>query len=94
MANDPNYISSKTEDKPHIFKPPKIIKPNLWKLEEDRQSKLNKCGHCHKIQALYRCGGCRQIRYCDRECQQKHWREHQKDCNWRSNSHDNEVIFG
>lgn len=38
------------------------------------------CGECNKPNCELRCGGCRQIRYCDRVCQSRHWGQHKHHC--------------
>ncbi len=40
-----------------------------------------RCSHCGKAaQNLKKCSGCRQVRYCNAECQRAHWPQHKKDC--------------
>lgn len=43
------------------------------------------CAHCNKTEAslgrpLKQCAKCRSSQYCDRSCQQSHWKQHKKDC--------------
>lgn len=39
------------------------------------------CSYCHKvITNLLRCGKCRVIHYCSRECQKADWKEHKAVC--------------
>jgi hypothetical protein len=39
------------------------------------------CGKQHSEQhKLQLCAGCQSVRYCSKECQQAHWRQHRKDC--------------
>ncbi len=37
------------------------------------------CPVCKKSASL-KCAGCRQIFYCRRECQKKHWKKHKNEC--------------
>ena len=44
-----------------------------------------KCGGCSAVRAeeakAYSvCGGCREVHYCSRECQRKHWKTHKPEC--------------
>ena len=72
--------SVRIEARPHIFRPPRIINPQLWENEQMKQSVLCKCGYCHKILASFRCGACHKTWYCNRQCQRKHWIIHEKQC--------------
>ncbi|KAI9004961.1 Glyoxalase/Bleomycin resistance protein/Dihydroxybiphenyl dioxygenase [Hyaloraphidium curvatum] len=45
---------------------------------EDIKARL--CTSCSKPDAGLRCSRCRKTRYCDAECQRKHWPEHKKHC--------------
>ena len=48
------------------------------------------CAICHKVEVavgpvenrvtLQRCGRCRQVLYCSRDCQRAHWPRHKSDC--------------
>ena len=39
------------------------------------------CSACEKkSDALMKCRACKCVWYCDKECQNKHWKEHRKDC--------------
>ena len=46
---------------------------------------MMKCGGCSAVRAeeakAYSvCGGCREVHYCSRECQRKHWKTHKPEC--------------
>nr|VWP00492.1 Serine hydroxymethyltransferase (EC [Ganoderma boninense] len=42
---------------------------------------LYRCSWCGNPSAVLRkCGGCGKTRYCDGQCQKKHWSEHRTDC--------------
>ena len=48
------------------------------------------CAICHKVEVavgpvenrvtLQKCGQCRQVLYCSRDCQRAHWPRHKSDC--------------
>jgi hypothetical protein len=38
------------------------------------------CGHCQTSQTSAQCGRCKVTRYCSKECQRKHWKEHKLTC--------------
>ncbi|KAJ6492404.1 hypothetical protein C8R47DRAFT_1120602 [Mycena vitilis] len=44
------------------------------------------CSHCHKVNmsseecGLLRCGGCRRLVYCNKDCQKANWRNHKAMC--------------
>lgn len=42
------------------------------------------CAMCKQPESaagtLKKCGKCKKILYCDRECQKKHWKSHKKVC--------------
>jgi hypothetical protein len=38
------------------------------------------CSKCGKPDATARCGGCKDISYCNRECQKLDWKKHKKEC--------------
>ena len=40
----------------------------------------NVCCHCLETDAIQFCGKCRFASYCNVQCQQIHWKLHQKDC--------------
>lgn len=39
-----------------------------------------KCATCSEENASKKCSKCRQVQYCDRECQRLHWFIHKKEC--------------
>jgi len=39
----------------------------------------NRCGLCN-IESKLRCSQCQIQKYCSKECQKKHWKEHKKNC--------------
>jgi len=40
-----------------------------------------RCGNCSKpVSRANGCGKCRQIFYCDRQCQRAHWKQHRVEC--------------
>ena len=51
---------------------------------EEATVHLEKCNFCHiPSKDLKKCANCGQVRYCSRECQKKHWKEHKTDCHKR-----------
>ncbi|KAJ7491459.1 hypothetical protein B0H11DRAFT_2009139 [Mycena galericulata] len=38
------------------------------------------CGNCSKASASQKCGRCKMMTYCNRECQAAHWATHKKHC--------------
>lgn len=58
--------------------------PNIKKCASD---KYNGCNFCNKTQndigedvKFYTCSGCRQVKYCDTECQKQDWNKHKIFC--------------
>ena len=47
-----------------------------------KHKKKVKCDGCQKQSSenMKLCSGCERVRYCDAECQKKHWKEHKKVC--------------
>jgi len=45
----------------------------------------NVCAHlsCDYVSHLLLCSGCRETAYCSKECQQKDWERHKKNCSKR-----------
>ena len=42
---------------------------------------MHRCGHCGKSAALkLRCGRCRAVYFCDRDCQRAGWKRHKPQC--------------
>jgi hypothetical protein len=39
-----------------------------------------RCGICDKLCAVKKCGRCRHVGYCSKECQRKHWAQHKLAC--------------
>lgn len=54
--------------------------------EEDKASGCAHCGTAQRFTAdnpegkLMKCGGCRAVEYCSRECQKKAWKKHKVEC--------------
>ena len=46
--------------------------------------KLGKCAQCSNLGDL-RCGKCKQVHYCSKECQKAHWATHKQTCTRVSN---------
>ncbi|CAN0435888.1 unnamed protein product [Ectocarpus sp. 13 AM-2016] len=38
------------------------------------------CSNCGKDGSLRPCSRCRHVRYCSRDCQRQHWKDHKRDC--------------
>ena len=39
-----------------------------------------RCAMCDKLCAVKKCGRCRHVGYCSKECQRKHWAQHKLAC--------------
>ncbi|KAJ7113677.1 hypothetical protein C8R43DRAFT_935355 [Mycena crocata] len=54
-----------------------------WNSDSRKVDKRN-CAACHKTETttskLLKCGGCKVIEYCGKDCQMGHWKEHRKVC--------------
>ena len=42
------------------------------------------CASCNAPKASSRCGACRSVSYCDKECQREHWKTHKKECSFKT----------
>jgi hypothetical protein len=45
------------------------------------------CMKCHSKTGVHRCGACRVVYYCTKECQTSHWSDHKKLCKLSKKSH-------
>ena len=56
----------------------------MHKMNEELKAKLDmsKCAKCKKSFTTRRskCGGCKQVAYCNAGCQKSHWKTHKNDC--------------
>ena len=44
-------------------------------------TQTKKCSKCGKeSDALMKCTACKCVWYCDKDCQNRHWKEHKKEC--------------
>ncbi|EDV98685.1 zinc finger MYND domain-containing protein 10 homolog [Drosophila grimshawi] len=63
---------------------PEIKKPEQESADVDaddqKEEKIYKCGACYKV-AKKKCGNCKEMYYCSRECQLKDWPRHKESCN-------------
>ena len=51
------------------------------KIEENKLKLSNLCSHCNKHpENALRCGGCKEAKYCNKDCQAKHWGAHREEC--------------
>jgi predicted nicotinamide N-methyase len=59
------------------------------KTAEPEEEEVEGCSRCGAVQRftpdnpegkLMKCGGCRSVSYCSRECQKKAWKKHKADC--------------
>ena len=48
---------------------------------EENEAPAKLCSACEtKSDALMKCRACKCVWYCDKKCQNKHWKEHKRDC--------------
>lgn len=55
----------------------------LHSISESHCNEQAQCANCYTISCKHvikRCSGCRQIRYCSRQCQESNWAEHKEWC--------------
>ncbi|PCH33936.1 hypothetical protein WOLCODRAFT_141879 [Wolfiporia cocos MD-104 SS10] len=54
---------------------------NVWETISDNRLALLQCTWCGRPSAvLKKCGQCGIARYCDSDCQKRHWKEHKLEC--------------
>ena len=54
---------------------------NTEDAEENKEAPTKVCSACgEKSNTLKKCNGCKCVRYCDKECQNKHRKENKKEC--------------
>ena len=56
---------------------------DLTRAEKERKNNLlgYKCNYCEGIDKdLLKCSRCKEVRYCNRDCQEKDWQNHQMEC--------------
>ena len=52
---------------------------------------LGKCAQCSNL-GDQRCGKCKQVHYCSKECQKAHWATHKQTCTRVSNQESTEIF--
>ncbi len=61
-------IELQTDSEPPTAAVPPLLAPRM-------------CAFCNKLGPLHKkCGRCLRTRYCDRQCQLRHWQEHKTEC--------------
>lgn len=51
------------------------------------------CATCGEENATKKCSKCKQVQYCDRECQRLHWFTHKKECERTSTNIQSSMII-
>lgn len=70
----------------HGIKNITIIDPKEY-LPINLYPQMKICESCSKIDSSMTCSGCEIARYCNSDCQKKHWRKHKKDCaKWKDST--------
>ena len=60
---------------------PEVNVNNNEDAEENNEAPAKLCSKCSKkSDALVKCRDCKCVWYCDKECQNKHWKEHKIEC--------------
>lgn len=56
--------------------------PKVFYTENNELKSGVLCANCKNVQkgTEKRCARCKNVVYCNRECQEKHWKEHRKEC--------------
>ena len=49
------------------------------------------CATCFEEKACKKCSKCKEVQYCDRECQRLHWFIHKKECNRNTSEIDSKL---
>ena len=61
-----------------------ITQEEAKKLIAKATRKVGKCAQCNRA-GDHRCGKCKQVHYCSKECQKAHWATHKQTCTRVSN---------
>ena len=61
-----------------------ITQEDTRKLIDKATRKIGNCAQCNRA-GDHRCGKCKQVHYCSKECQKAHWATHKQTCTRVSN---------
>jgi hypothetical protein len=57
-----------------------FFKPNRVKMPKNQSTRLCSCGKWASALIMKKCGRCKDVYYCSKECQTKDWAEHKTTC--------------
>ena len=59
----------------------KVVESSETNEDAEENEAPKRCSACgEKSDTLKKCRNCKCVWYCDKDCQNKHWKEHKRDC--------------